>query len=104
MTSKVSLPDDDKERDYAGRIRRSLHGSLDRLGRQHLDLLLLHTQLRPRDAAAPKPPDNIGRDDYLGEVTTEFGRLRNEDDPGVGHHRSRLPRHRARRAAWHPTP
>ena len=76
ITSKVQLPDDE-ERDFAARIRRSLHGSLDRLGRTHLDLFLLHTHLRPRDAAAPNPPDNLGWENY-GEVAAEFGRLRDE--------------------------
>ncbi|MET0495981.1 MAG: aldo/keto reductase [Actinoplanes sp.] len=70
--------DADSERDYAARIRRSLQGSLQRLGRTHLDLFLLHTQLRPRDPAAPNPPDNLGWDDYRGEVAVELERLRDE--------------------------
>ncbi|GID90632.1 aldo/keto reductase [Amorphoplanes digitatis] len=77
ITSKVQLPDDE-QRDFAARIRRSLHASLRRLGRTHLDLFLLHTHLRPRDAAAPNPPDNISWEHYRGEVVVEFERLRDE--------------------------
>lgn len=77
VTSKVPLPDDEG-RDYAARIRRGLHGSLERVGRTHLDLFLLHTQLRPRDPAAPNPPGNLGWADYHGEVAQEFERLRDE--------------------------
>ena len=77
ITSKVQLPDDD-ERDFAGRIRRGLHESLGRLRRTHLDLFVLHTQLRPRDPAAPDPAGNLGWADYLGEVAVEFARLRDE--------------------------
>jgi aryl-alcohol dehydrogenase-like predicted oxidoreductase len=76
ITSKVQLPDD-AERDFAARIRGSLHGSLRRLGGTHLDLLLLHTQLRPRDAAAPDPAGNLDWDGY-SEVVAEFERLRDE--------------------------
>jgi aryl-alcohol dehydrogenase-like predicted oxidoreductase len=71
-TSKVGLPDD-TERDFAGRIRRSLTASLDRLGRDHLDLFLLHTQIRS-DAPAE---GTIGRDGYH-EAAAEFIRLRDE--------------------------
>lgn len=77
VTSKVTLPGDE-ERDYAARIRRGLHGSLERLGRPHLDLMLLHTHLRPRDPAAPNPPDNLNWEDYHGEVAVAFERLRDE--------------------------
>ncbi|MFI1994328.1 aldo/keto reductase [Actinoplanes sp. NPDC020271] len=72
ITSKVGLPDDD-ERNFAGRIRRSLTASLERLGRDHLDLFLLHTQIR----TAVPARETIGRDGYH-EVAAEFERLRDE--------------------------
>src|SRR4051812_31961738 len=43
ITTKVQLPDD-TEQDFEGRIRRSLAASLSRLGRDRIDLFLLHTQ------------------------------------------------------------
>ncbi|GAA4590188.1 aryl-alcohol dehydrogenase-like predicted oxidoreductase [Actinoplanes octamycinicus] len=70
ITSKVQLVDD-TERDFAARIRRSLDGSLSRIGRDHLDLLLLHTQIR---TDAPHP-GSIGLDGYR-EAVEEFERLR----------------------------
>ena len=76
LTSKMPLPDDE-ERNFAARIRRGLQGSLERLGRAHLDLFLLHTQLRPRDAAAG-PPGTLGWAGYHDEVAAEFVRLRDE--------------------------
>ncbi|WIM94909.1 aldo/keto reductase [Actinoplanes oblitus] len=70
ITSKVSLEDDD-ERDFAARIRRGLAASLDRIGRDHLDLFLLHTQIR---VTGPHP-HSIGPDGYR-EAAAEFERLR----------------------------
>ncbi|AEV87564.1 aldo/keto reductase [Actinoplanes sp. SE50] len=72
VTSKVGLPDD-TERDFAARIRRSLTDSLRRIGRDHLDVFFLHTQLR----TAVPAPGTIGRDGYL-EAAGEFLRLRDE--------------------------
>ncbi|GLW32614.1 aldo/keto reductase [Actinoplanes regularis] len=74
ITSKVGLPDD-TERDLAfgARIRRGLHASLDRIGRTHLDLFLLHTQIR----ALSPVPETIGWDEYQ-EAAAEFERLRDE--------------------------
>jgi aryl-alcohol dehydrogenase-like predicted oxidoreductase len=73
ITSKVQLPDE--EADFAGRIGRSLRASLERIGRDHLDLFLLHTQLRPV-TGGPYVPDNIGWPQYRDEVVPEFERLR----------------------------
>ncbi|MFC3990296.1 aldo/keto reductase [Actinoplanes siamensis] len=72
ITSKVGLPDD-HERDFAARIRRGLVASLERLGRDHLDLFLLHTQIR---AGAPVP-ETIDRDGYQ-EAAAAFAALRDE--------------------------
>ncbi|GIF13068.1 aldo/keto reductase [Actinoplanes teichomyceticus] len=72
ITSKVSL-EDDTERDFATRIRRGLTGSLQRIGRDHLDLFLLHTQIR---VTGPHP-GSIGPDGYR-EAAAEFERLRTE--------------------------
>ncbi|MBG0560134.1 aldo/keto reductase [Actinoplanes aureus] len=74
ITSKVQLPDGRFD-DVPGRIRDSLRNSLDLIGRDHLDLFLLHTQLRPRDGS-PAPDDIIGWDVYRDEVIGEFERLR----------------------------
>ncbi|GAA0576870.1 hypothetical protein GCM10010172_72050 [Paractinoplanes ferrugineus] len=73
VTSKVQVPDD--EGDFAGRIGRSLRASLDRIGRAHLDLFVLHTQLRPRDGGEPLS-DKIGWPQYEDEVVPELERLR----------------------------
>ncbi|BCY13880.1 aldo/keto reductase [Actinoplanes sp. L3-i22] len=72
ITSKVGLPDD-TSRDFAARIRSGLTASLARIGRDHLDLFLLHTQIR----AAAAVPETIGWDEYH-EAAAEFERLRDE--------------------------
>ena len=76
ITSKVQLPKLPGAPDWAGRMRGSLRDSLTRLGRDHLDLFLLHTQLRPRDPCAAVPQD-LDWPDYL-DVVAEFERLRDE--------------------------
>lgn len=76
VTSKVQLPKLPGAPDWAGRIRGSLRDSLTRLGRDHLDLFLLHTQLRPRGPSAAVPED-LDWPDYL-DVVAEFERLRDE--------------------------
>jgi len=73
ITSKVAVSEDDG--DVAGRVRDGLRGSLERLGREHLDLFLLHSQMRPRDGSAA-PPGTIGWRAYRDEVVPEFERLR----------------------------
>ncbi|MEU4622182.1 aldo/keto reductase [Actinoplanes sp. NPDC023801] len=74
ITSKVQLPDDDG-RDFAARIRRSLHDSLTRLERDHLDVLLLHTQFRRTGAALPGTVDPAG---YRDEIVPTFLELEKE--------------------------
>ena len=71
ITTKVQLPDGE------GDIRRSLHDSLTRLRRDHVDLFLLHTQLLPRDGSSARP-GNITWQRYRDEVVPEFERLRAE--------------------------
>jgi aryl-alcohol dehydrogenase-like predicted oxidoreductase len=89
ITTKVPLPDGE-EGDIPARIRRSLHASLERIGRDHVDLLLLHTQLRPRDVPSPEPGLLAWRE-YREEVVPEFQRLQDEGlirgwgITGVGH-------------------
>jgi aryl-alcohol dehydrogenase-like predicted oxidoreductase len=93
VTTKVQLPDNEVQ-DLVGRIRTSLRASLGRLGRAHLDLLLLHTYLRPADGAAA--PDALSWAGYRDEVVPEFERLRAEGTirawgiTGVGHPRGVL--------------
>lgn len=70
ITSKVPLPDERAER-----IEQSLHDSLRRLGRDHLDLFLLHSQLRPTDDSATAR-DTVGWRAYREEVVPVFERLR----------------------------
>ena len=74
VTTKVPLHDDE-ERDFGRRIRDGLRASLDRLGREHLDLFLLHTQLRPAGGPA-QPAGTMAWEDYRDEVVPEFERLR----------------------------
>ncbi|MFI5891550.1 aldo/keto reductase [Actinoplanes sp. NPDC051513] len=71
ITTKVQLPDGE------GDIRRSLHDSLTRLRRDHVDLFLLHSQLLPRDGSSTWP-GNITWQRYRDEVVPEFERLRAE--------------------------
>jgi aryl-alcohol dehydrogenase-like predicted oxidoreductase len=73
VTTKVHLRDDEEP----GRIGRSLRASLERLGRDHLDLFLLHTQIRPRDRSAG-PPGLLDWRRYRDEAAPEFERLRAE--------------------------
>jgi aryl-alcohol dehydrogenase-like predicted oxidoreductase len=74
ITSKVQLPDDDG-RDFAARIRGSLHASLTRLERDHLDVLVLHTQFRRSGTVLPGTIDPAG---YRDEIVPEFLRLQEE--------------------------
>ena len=74
ITSKVPLPDDEG-RDFAARIRGSLHDSLTRLGRDHLDVFLLHTQFRRTGQTLPGTVDPDG---YRDEIVPTFESLRDE--------------------------
>lgn len=73
VTTKVHLRDDEEP----GRIGRGLRASLERLGRDHLDLFLLHTQIRPGDRSAG-PPGLLDWHRYRDEAVPEFERLRAE--------------------------
>ncbi|WP_229069783.1 aldo/keto reductase [Actinoplanes sp. DH11] len=75
ITSKVQVHDVPPGGDFAGLIDRSLAGSLERLGRDHLDLLLLHTQMLPRDGSATAG-GTIHWDSYRDAVVPHFERLR----------------------------
>jgi aryl-alcohol dehydrogenase-like predicted oxidoreductase len=74
ITSKVQLPDDDG-RDFAARIRDSLHLSLTRLERDHLDVLVLHTQFRRPGTVLSGTVDPAG---YRDEIVPVFESLRDE--------------------------
>jgi aryl-alcohol dehydrogenase-like predicted oxidoreductase len=74
ITSKVQLPDDDG-RDFAKRIRRSLHSSLIRLERRHLDVLVLHTQFRRQGTVLSGTVDPAG---YRDEIVPVFESLRDD--------------------------
>jgi aryl-alcohol dehydrogenase-like predicted oxidoreductase len=74
ITSKVQLPDDDG-RDFAARIRASLHASLGRLERDHLDVLVLHTQFRRSGTVLAGTVDPAG---YRDEIVPVFESLRDE--------------------------
>ncbi|TDW84295.1 aryl-alcohol dehydrogenase-like predicted oxidoreductase [Kribbella pratensis] len=69
ITTKVHPQDGDDD------IRRSLHDSLARLRRDHVDLFLLHTHLSPRDRTQP---GTIDWRRYRDQVLPEFERLRDE--------------------------
>ncbi|BBH63778.1 oxidoreductase [Actinoplanes sp. OR16] len=75
VTSKVQVHDVPPGGDFTGLINRSLDGSLQRLGRDHLDLLLLHTQLLPRDGSATAK-DTIHWESYRESVIPVFEALR----------------------------
>lgn len=89
ITSKVKVSDDEVG-DPAARIRESLAGSLERLGRDHLDLLLVHSQLRR--AGASEPRNNMIGTDRLAELVVpelmrlcEAGTIRAWGITGHGH-------------------
>jgi aryl-alcohol dehydrogenase-like predicted oxidoreductase len=89
VTTKVALPDEE-EGDAGERMISSLHASLDRLGRDHADLFLLHSQLRPAGSVVPVRR-TLGWERYRDEVLPMFERLRAEGTirawglTGVGH-------------------
>jgi aryl-alcohol dehydrogenase-like predicted oxidoreductase len=95
ITTKVGLPDAEIP-DLGERMVSSLRASLDRLGRRHADLFLLHTQLRPAGFPQSAPPNTLGWERYLDEVVPMFERLRQEGSirawglTGVGHPQSVL--------------
>lgn len=74
ITSKVQLPENRFD-DPVTEMRDSLHASLRRIGRDHLDLYLLHTQLNPDDGSVAAP-DNLSWSRYRDVVVPEFERLR----------------------------
>jgi aryl-alcohol dehydrogenase-like predicted oxidoreductase len=74
ITSKVQLPGS-RVADPVAEMRESLHASLRRIGREHLDLYLLHTQLDPDDGSV-SAPHNLAWSRYRDVVVPEFERLR----------------------------
>jgi aryl-alcohol dehydrogenase-like predicted oxidoreductase len=76
ITTKVELPDDEPG-DIADRMRSSLQASMARLGRSHIDLFLLHSQLRPSDESTTAPR-TLGWQRYRDEVLPTFLRLRDD--------------------------
>jgi aryl-alcohol dehydrogenase-like predicted oxidoreductase len=74
ITTKVQLPENRFD-DPVTEMRASLRASLRRIGRDHLDLFLLHTQLDPDDRSV-SAPDNLGFTRYRDVVVPEFERLR----------------------------
>lgn len=76
ITTKVELPDDEYD-DLSGRMRASLEASLRRLGRDHVDLFLAHSQLRPAGSELTVPR-TLGWERYVDEVVPAFTRLQDE--------------------------
>ncbi|HZA03485.1 MAG TPA: aldo/keto reductase [Propionibacteriaceae bacterium] len=76
ITTKVELPDDEYD-DLSGRMRSSLEASLRRLGRNHVDLFLAHSQLRPAGSELTVPR-TLGWERYVDEVVPTFTRLQDE--------------------------
>ena len=76
ITTKVELPDDEYD-DLPGRMRSSLEASLARLGRDHVDLFLAHSQLRPA-ASELTVPRTLGWERYVDEVVPTFVRLQED--------------------------
>ncbi|MCZ7420548.1 aldo/keto reductase [Verrucosispora sp. WMMA2121] len=89
VTSKIELPEQDGG-DLPAKMIRSLHATLERLGREQLDLFLLHSQLHPQGWTGPTPR-TLGWELYRDQVVPTFERLRNEGKirawglTGVGH-------------------
>ncbi|GIJ67605.1 aldo/keto reductase [Virgisporangium ochraceum] len=74
VTTKVQLPERRID-DPVAEMRRSLRASLSRIGRDHLDLYLLHTQLDPDDRSV-SAPDNVSWSRYRDVIVPEFERMR----------------------------
>jgi aryl-alcohol dehydrogenase-like predicted oxidoreductase len=74
VTTKVQLPERRFD-DPVAEMRRSLRASLSRIGRDHLDLYLLHTQLDPDDRSV-SAPDNVSWSRYRDVIVPEFERMR----------------------------
>jgi aryl-alcohol dehydrogenase-like predicted oxidoreductase len=76
ITTKVEVPDDEFD-DLPRRMRSSLEASLTRLGRDRVDLFLLHSQLRPTgDEVTARR--TLGWQRYLNEVLPAFIRLQED--------------------------
>ncbi|MDR7274737.1 aldo/keto reductase [Catenuloplanes atrovinosus] len=75
LATKAQLHDD-APGDPVARMIESLEGSLRRLGRDAVDMFLLHTQLRP--AGTTGPAGTLDYDRYATEVAPAFDRLRAE--------------------------
>jgi len=58
LSTKVLL-DTARLNDIAGQVERSLHDSLQRLGRRSVDLVLLHNQIEPGATAGAISPDHV---------------------------------------------
>jgi len=90
ITTKIGLPNEDAS-DLGELMISSLRASLDRLGRSHADLFLLHSHLRPAGFSSASPPETLGWQRYLDEVVPTFERLRQDGSirawglTGVGH-------------------
>jgi aryl-alcohol dehydrogenase-like predicted oxidoreductase len=76
VTSKVAIEDPAPAAVIRSRMRASLHATLDRLGRDHLDVYILHCYVRPHGAAPL--PDTIAVDVAADVVRPEFERLVDE--------------------------
>jgi aryl-alcohol dehydrogenase-like predicted oxidoreductase len=76
ITTKVELAESEVD-DPADRMVSSLHASLERLGREHVDLFLLHSQLHPRGWTGPKPR-TLGWERYTEVVVPTFERLQEQ--------------------------
>jgi aryl-alcohol dehydrogenase-like predicted oxidoreductase len=91
ITTKVGLPDAKPEA-VEDTIVESLRSSMQRLGVEHIDLLLLHTQLEPQ--GGPYGRQELGVELFRGAVRPVFEQLRNDDLirgwglTGVGHPRA----------------
>jgi aryl-alcohol dehydrogenase-like predicted oxidoreductase len=76
ITTRIA-PSDDEPGDVVERMVRSLHLSLDRLGRDHVDLLLVNSPLCPPTGSAPAPR-TLGWATYVDQVVPTILALREE--------------------------
>ena len=73
VTSKVLIEDPSPADVIRRTMRESLQGSLERLGRDHLDLYILHSYIRP--SRTPPVPGTVDVDAVREVVRPEFQRL-----------------------------
>ena len=73
VSSKVLIEDASSSAVIQSAIRESLEATLGRIGREHLDLLILHSYIRP--SGTPPLPETASADTVREVIRPEFEQL-----------------------------